>query len=95
MPRKTQLARAREHAEALPGALVRISLQDTGVGIADDALARLFQPFERLGQDRTTIPGTGLGLVIARGLIEAMGGRLTVTSRPGVGTTVQLVLKAG
>lgn len=79
-------------AEAVSADRVRISLTDTGYGIEPEALARLFQPFERLGQERSSIPGTGLGLVIARSLTEAMGGRLSVSSELDVGTTVQIEL---
>lgn len=57
-----------------------------------EQLDRLFQPFDRLGAERTTIPGTGLGLVISRSLVEEMGGTLTVRSVSRSGTTVTVSL---
>jgi PAS domain S-box-containing protein len=78
------------HADITPAGRVRLFVDDTGMGIATDALARMFQPFERLGKERSGIPGTGLGLVIARSLMQEMGGSLTVTSQLGAGTSVCL-----
>ncbi|HMM86006.1 PAS domain-containing protein [Azohydromonas sp.] len=73
---------------------VDVVVEDTGAGMTDDQLARLFQPFERLGRDTSTIEGTGLGLVIARRLVEQMGGTLGLHSRAGVGTRVTIRLVA-
>jgi CheY-like chemotaxis protein len=72
---------------------VRIAVSDTGPGIAPDLQTRLFQPFDRLGADRTTIPGTGLGLALTRKLVEAMRGEVGVESVPGEGTTFWLLLE--
>jgi PAS domain S-box-containing protein len=69
---------------------VAISIADTGIGIDDHNLERLFQPFDRLGAERTAIEGTGLGLALSKGLVEAMGGTISVSSKPGVGTTLEL-----
>lgn len=66
---------------------VRLSVTDTGAGIPADQLPRLFQPFERLSADRTSIEGTGLGLAVSKGLVLAMGGTIGVESAPGVGST--------
>lgn len=71
-----------------------VAIDDTGTGMSPDQLARLFQPFERLGRDTSTIEGTGLGLVISRRLVEAMGGTLEIDSRPGQGTHMRVVLPA-
>lgn len=72
---------------------VRISVRDHGVGIPAWYSTRLFQPFERLGQSTTLrIPGTGLGLYIARKLIEAMGGKIEVQSCEEKGTDVTIIL---
>jgi PAS domain S-box-containing protein len=72
---------------------VRINVADTGAGIRPEKLALLFTPFERLGADQTGIEGTGLGLALSRGLAEAMGGKLGVSSEVDRGSTfwVELV----
>lgn len=75
-------------AETAANGRVRLFVDDTGSGISSQALARLFQPFERLGKEKTAIPGTGLGLLIARRMMEEMGGSLSVSSQLGVGTSV-------
>jgi signal transduction histidine kinase/ActR/RegA family two-component response regulator len=64
----------------------RLEVKDSGEGIAPDKLDKLFQPFERLGADLKQIDGTGLGLVLSKGLIEAMGGQIGVNSNPGGST---------
>ena len=72
--------------------LVRISIQDTGIGMRPDQLKSLFQPFNRLGQEAGVQEGTGIGLVLTKRLIELMGGTLSVSSTPGVGTVFSLEL---
>jgi len=76
-------------------ARVRIAVRDNGAGIDALAQSRLFQAFERLGAERRRIEGSGLGLVIARELAEAMGGSIEVQSAPGQGSTFTLDLPAG
>ena len=71
-----------------------LQIEDDGLGMDPQQLARLFQPFERLGRENSGIEGTGLGLVIARRLVEALGGRISVHSRPGQGTRAQVHLPA-
>ena len=66
---------------------VRVSVRDTGRGIAPADLPRLFQPFERLDAAATGIEGSGLGLALSRRLVEAMGGVIGVDSTPGSGST--------
>jgi len=73
---------------------IRTSIADTGTGIGPEQLAKLFDPFERLGAELTEIEGTGLGLTLSRGLIEAMGGTIEVSSQPGAGTTFVVELAA-
>lgn len=71
---------------AAPGRF-RIAVTDSGAGISAQKLALLFNPFERLGAEQTTIEGTGLGLVLSKGLAEAMGGTLGVSSELDRGST--------
>jgi len=66
---------------------LQVAVADTGVGISPIDLPHLFEPFNRFGHDRGVIAGTGIGLVISRRLVQAMGGQLTATSTPQVGTT--------
>ena len=67
-------------------------IEDTGPGMTDAQMARLFQPFERLGKETSSVEGTGLGLIIARSLTQAIGGRLEVSSLAGRGTRVSIEL---
>ncbi len=72
---------------------VRVSVVDTGIGIAADDLARLARPFEQVeGQHSKTTQGTGLGLALTKSLIEMHGGIMTLASEPGAGTTVSFDL---
>jgi len=71
---------------------VGIMVADTGPGIPADKLERLFMPFDRLGAEQTDVQGTGLGLALSKGLVEAMGGTLTAQSVQGQGTTFTLQL---
>ena len=66
---------------------LRISVQDTGHGIAAAALPRLFRPFERLESAYQGIEGTGIGLALVKRLVEAMHGKIGVDSTPGQGST--------
>ncbi|MBV9864615.1 MAG: PAS domain S-box protein [Abitibacteriaceae bacterium] len=72
--------------------LIRLGVQDTGLGIAPDDIQKLFVPFERLKAGTTEIEGTGLGLALSKRLIEAMQGTLTVESRRGQGSTFTIEL---
>ncbi|MGB4059006.1 MAG: ATP-binding protein [Burkholderiaceae bacterium] len=80
------------------GQRLRVSVKDTGIGMNPHALARLFQPFSQADNSITRkFGGTGLGLVISRELVLAMGGDIGVESQPGVGTQFSfwLPLRAG
>jgi PAS domain S-box-containing protein len=65
---------------------IRISVRDSGAGLPPDMLAQLFQPFNRLGQERSTEEGTGIGLVMSKRLVELMGGSIGVESTVGLGS---------
>ena len=71
----------------------RIAVKDSGIGMTDDQLRRLFTPFGRLEDDPSGVEGTGLGLVLSKGLVETMGGTLEVRSARGLGSdfTVDLL----
>ncbi len=65
---------------------VRVSVQDTGQGLNPEQVGKLFQPFNRLGQEGGPEEGTGIGLVVTKRLVELMGGTIGVTSSVGVGS---------
>ncbi|OCC22411.1 hybrid sensor histidine kinase/response regulator [Croceicoccus estronivorus] len=69
--------------------VAEFEVQDTGVGIDEAYLDRIFEPFERIQSVRGQ-PGVGLGLTITRLLVDIMGGQLTVKSTPGVGSTFKV-----
>ncbi|MCX5757404.1 MAG: ATP-binding protein, partial [Candidatus Hydrogenedentes bacterium] len=64
----------------------RVSVRDTGAGLPPEMLMQLFQPFNRLGQERSTEEGTGIGLVMSKRLVELMGGVIGVESTAGLGS---------
>jgi signal transduction histidine kinase len=72
---------------------VDVAVSDTGIGIALDAVSRIFEEFQQIDSPQTRRHGgAGLGLAIARGLAERTDGRISVTSEPGVGSTFTLHL---
>ena len=78
---------------AEPGDFAVIEVEDRGIGMDQDEQERALQPFGQAKPATTrNYGGTGLGLPITKGLVEAHGGTLTILSRPGEGTTVRLVL---
>lgn len=64
-----------------------IAIRDTGSGIPREKLSQIFQPFNRLDADKTSIEGTGIGLTLTRRILQIMDGEITVDSEPGVGST--------
>jgi len=76
---------------SLDGAMAVVEVSDTGIGIADESLPRLFQEFCRVRNDQTRdIPGTGLGLAICKRMVTTLGGSIHVSSKVGEGTTVSV-----
>ena len=65
---------------------VKVWVADTGIGLDDAQRQHLFEPFNRLGAERTSTEGSGLGLVLARQLARSLGGDIEVDSTPGVGS---------
>jgi signal transduction histidine kinase/purine-cytosine permease-like protein/FixJ family two-component response regulator len=72
--------------------MATINIEDTGPGMDPQALERIFEPFTRANASGSTAPGSGLGLTIAKMLTDLMGGELTVTSTPGVGSVFKVKL---
>jgi PAS domain S-box-containing protein len=75
-----------------PSGSVRVSIHDTGNGLSPQQISQLFQPFNRLGQERET-EGTGIGLVVCKRLVELMGGTIGVESAAGEGSVFWFELK--
>jgi len=71
---------------------IRISVRDTGAGLAPEQLAQLFEPFNRLGKQAGAEEGTGIGLVVTKRLVELMGGAIGVDSAVGVGSVFWIEL---
>ena len=69
------------------GHRMRVSVSDTGLGLAPNLVEQLFQPFNRLGQEASDAEGTGIGLVLTKQLVELMGGVIGLDSTVGVGST--------
>jgi PAS domain S-box-containing protein len=75
------------------GTLAHVEIRDTGIGIANEELGRIFTPFRRASDPRSASrAGTGLGLSISRSLVLAMGGKLSVESQVGQGSTFTVSL---
>jgi signal transduction histidine kinase len=69
-----------------------VAVADQGIGIQPGEHEQIFEPFRRTGASRDLVPGVGLGLSIARRIVEAHGGRIEITSKPGCGSTFRVYL---
>jgi PAS domain S-box-containing protein len=84
----------RVSCRATPEGRVAVAVEDTGPGIPADRMDRLFRPYDRLGAEETDIQGTGMGLALSKGLVEAMDGTLVAESVEGQGATFTVQLPA-
>ncbi|HEX8661661.1 MAG TPA: ATP-binding protein, partial [Brevundimonas sp.] len=73
---------------------VRIEVSDRGPGLSPEKQAQLFEPFNRLGLERSTVEGHGIGLALAKRLVELQGGTIGVTSTPGEGAVFWVEMPA-
>ena len=78
--------------EPTPGAGIRFSVLDTGLGIAQEELTRLFEPFSQTASGRQVQEGTGLGLALCHQYVRLMGGTLTAESTPGSGSCFRFTI---
>jgi PAS domain S-box-containing protein len=85
--------KVRVTCEDLGAGHIGVAVSDTGVGIREEDMGKLFEPFERLGAEQLGIEGTGVGLTIAKNLVERMGGVLEVFSEVGKGSTFEVALR--
>jgi len=85
---KYNVTAGKVHLSAQPdGQSLRLTVSDTGKGIAPERMQELFQPFNRLDAEHSEIEGSGIGLTITRRLLALMGGSIDVQSEPGVGSS--------
>ena len=83
-----------EVSAAPEGELIRVSVRDTGIGIAPEDQPRVFEEFRQVGRERSR-EGTGLGLTLTRRFVELHGGRISLESTPGKGSTFSFRLPIG
>jgi signal transduction histidine kinase/CheY-like chemotaxis protein len=73
---------------------VAIAVADTGIGLTAEQLVHLWEPFNRLGAERTQVEGTGIGLALSQRMVQMMDGRIDVESEPGRGSVFTVHLPA-
>ncbi len=74
------------------GTRIEILVEDNGIGMSAEELEQLFRPFTRFGERQDSVEGHGIGMMITRQLVQAMGGEIDVASEPGTGTRVSITL---
>lgn len=75
------------------GDQIRCDVKDHGLGLSAEQVNHLFEPFNRLGAENSSVQGTGIGLTLSRHLAQAMGGQIDVISELGTGSTFSLLLR--
>ncbi len=83
---KNQTAALQTNGELKPTKRIRFTISDTGIGINPTNFSLIFQPFEQLSSDLSSVDGTGLGLPISQQLIQAMGSEIQLESKEGSGS---------
>jgi PAS domain S-box-containing protein len=83
----------RRHHEVQPGAYAMLSVKDSGRGMDEETLTKIFDPFFSTKQ-RGAARGTGLGLAVVQGIVEQQGGHVTCESEPGIGTEFRIYFPA-
>ncbi|HEX5338382.1 MAG TPA: ATP-binding protein, partial [Gallionella sp.] len=89
----TERGRVTLRVSLAPPSRLVFAVEDTGIGIAENELERIFHPFEQTGNAQHRLGGTGLGLAISRQLVRLMGGDIAVESRAGHGSTFRFELE--
>ncbi len=89
------VVRVRTRSGVMGKVCLQVEVEDTGIGISEDELGKVFQYFEQTASGRRSKSGSGLGLAISRSYARVMGGDITVTSNPGKGSTFQLEVTVG
>lgn len=79
-------------SDQLPETNIRISITDTGKGVAENDIVKLFSAFQRVGADVSEVEGTGLGLAVSKKLMDAMHGAIGVESKVGIGSVFYIEL---
>ncbi|MCY2000403.1 hybrid sensor histidine kinase/response regulator [Klebsiella pneumoniae] len=79
-------------SQSLQSSYLNIEITDTGIGIDKEKQKIIFQPFVRIENGSSLIPGSGMGLAIVEGIVKAMDGKITVNSTPGMGSTFTVTL---
>jgi len=93
-PPELQASLERSREPSLARDAVWLEVVDHGPGVPDSQKAAMFEPFTRLGDRGDRYPGVGLGLAVAKGFAEAMGGQISALDTPGGGLTVRITLPA-
>jgi signal transduction histidine kinase len=81
-----------EIAGVVSGAVYQVSISDQGLGMTPEQVERVFEKFYRVDASNTSTEGTGLGMTIAKNIVEAHGGNIWIESELGQGTTVRFFI---